>query len=130
MTFLRLRNTILILFLLSYTLASTSAGTLFAKATAGVITGKIVDATSNEPLPGARIAVVGKHTGAISGFDGSYKLSLDPGDYSLKITYSGYLDTALKITVTEGEQITNLDVGLQRNAGKGKEVTVRSEEHT
>ena len=78
-----------------------------------------MDATSNEPLPGARIAVVGKHIGAISGFDGSYKLNLAPGDYNLKFTYVGYLDTIIPITVTEGPQ--TLDIALQRNV---KEVTV------
>jgi outer membrane cobalamin receptor len=92
---------------------------VFAKAKSGVLTGKILDATSNEPLPGARIAVVGTRKGAISGFDGSYKLTLDPGDYSLKITYVSYLDSIVKITVTEGRQ--TLDVALRPNT---KEVTV------
>lgn len=94
---------------------------LFAKAKSGLLTGKISDATSNEPLPGARIAVVGTRKGAISGFDGSYKLTLDPGDYTLKISYVSYLDTLVKITVTEGRQ--TLDVALQRSV---KQVTVSS----
>ncbi len=115
MIFLRLRNIALLLLLFTLTHA-------FESASAGIITGKIVDAISNEPLPGVRIAVIGHKTGAISGFDGSYKLTLDPGDYSLKITSIGYLDSTLKITVTDGPQ--TLDVGLRRNIGKNKEVTV------
>ncbi len=112
MVLLRLRGYFLVMLLLTFTLASVSAN-------AGTITGKIVDATSNEPLPGARITVVGTHKGAISGFDGSYKLSLDPGDYSLKITYVGYLDSVISVTMTEDRETIN--IALQRNA---KEVTV------
>jgi Outer membrane protein beta-barrel family/CarboxypepD_reg-like domain/TonB-dependent Receptor Plug Domain len=110
MIFLRLRCIFLLLF---YSIV------IAASAKAGTITGTIVDEVSNEPLPGARIAVVGKHTGAISGFDGSYKLKLDPGNYSLKITYVGYLDSVMTITVTDGSQ--TLDIALERNV---KEVTV------
>jgi outer membrane receptor protein involved in Fe transport len=93
-----------------------------ASAVAGTISGKVFDAISSEPLPGVRIAVVEKHTGAVSGFDGSFKLTLAPGDYKLKITYSGYLDSVLNLTVTDADQAIN--IGLQRNTGKNKEVTV------
>jgi outer membrane receptor protein involved in Fe transport len=112
MLFLRFRGHVLPIFLLFFSLITASAN-------AGTIRGKIVDATSNEPLPGTRIVVVGKHVGAISGFDGSYKLTLAPGDYSLKFTYVGYLDTIISITVTEEQQ--TLDIALQRNI---KEVIV------
>ncbi len=81
--------------------------------------GKITDGYSNDPLPGARIVVVGKHKGAVSGFDGSYKLKLDTGVYSLKISYVGFLDTVIAITVSESSQ--TLNVAMQRSA---KEVTV------
>lgn len=112
MTFLQFRVNSLLFLLISLTLAATTAK-------AGTIRGKIIDALSNEPMPGAKITVVGKHKGAISGFDGSYKLKLDSGKYSLKITYVGYVDTVLNIIVSEEDQI--LDIALQRNA---KEVTV------
>jgi len=119
MIFLRLRAAFLrssVLFLL-LTLGLHSAK-------AGTITGKITDGISNEPLPGVRIAVVGKHTGAMSGFDGSYKLELSAGSYQFKLTYSGYLDSVIDVTVSGGDQ--TLDIGLRRYAGKSKEVNVNS----
>ncbi len=119
MIFLRPRNIALLLLFFISTIASPAL--LSAKAKAGVLTGTITDATSNEPLPGTRIVVVGKHTGAMSDFDGNYKLRLEPGDYSLKITYVGYLDTVVTVTVAEGRQ--TLDIALRRNV---KEVTVSS----
>ena len=90
---------------------------------AGTISGKVTDALSNESLPGAKIAVVGKHKGAIAGLDGSYKLPLSAGDYQLKVTYDGYVDSVYVLTVTDQDQ--TFDIAMQRNAGKSKEVTVK-----
>ena len=38
----------------------------------GQITGKVVDAETNDPLPGATVLVKGTQNGAITGFDGKW----------------------------------------------------------
>jgi outer membrane cobalamin receptor len=113
MIFLGQLNIILLLLLVTSsnasalpTVGSTKKHSKSAKA--GMITGTVTDAISNEPLPGARIAVVGTRTGAISRFDGSYKLKLDPGDYSLKVSYVGYIDSVVHLTVSDGNQTVNI----------------------
>ena len=55
------------------------------------ISGKIVDATSGEPLPGAGIMVKGTAIGAASDLEGNFMLSYLPkqGD-SLLVNYAGY----------------------------------------
>src|SRR5665213_1314655 len=67
-------------------------------ARAGSIAGIVTDATTGEIMPGARIALVGRHTGTISGLDGSYHIKrLNAGTYSLRFSYSGYLDTTIAV---------------------------------
>lgn len=89
---------------------------------AGTLRGRVIDALSKDPLPGARIAIVGTGKGAVSGLDGSFRLRLDPGTYSLRITYSGYRDTTYVINMSDADQ--SLDFGLARNTTPGKEITV------
>ncbi len=94
-----------------------------SSAFASTITGRVTDGISNDPLPGARITVVGKHTGAIARLDGSYRIKLSSGEYQFRVTSEGYLDSVLSVAVSDSDQ--TLDIGLQRNVGKGKEVTIR-----
>ena len=54
------------------------------------ITGTVVDAKSNEPLPGATIIVKGTMTGASTGFDGTFKINTTEGTL-LQISYLGYI---------------------------------------
>ena len=102
---------------------------LFARAAS--IEGTVTDAKSNAPLPGVRIAVEGKHTGAISGLDGTYIIAnLPAGKYSLKVTYSSYRDTTLDVVLDSGEKVVTLGIALQEFTMSGAHqatVTAKSE---
>lgn len=54
-----------------------------------VITGKTTDA-SGEPLPGVTILVKGTTVGAISGMDGTYRLTVPAGGTTLEFRFIGY----------------------------------------
>lgn len=65
-------------------------GTAGGKAT-GVLSGKITDAATGHPLPGATVFVHELKTGTLSTNDGSYSTSrLRAGKYLIEISYQGY----------------------------------------
>jgi outer membrane receptor protein involved in Fe transport len=63
-------------------------GLMFAS---GKIRGKVVDATSGEPLVGANVVVVGTSMGAATNVSGEYTvLNVPAGTFQLRTTYVGY----------------------------------------
>jgi Ca-activated chloride channel homolog len=69
----------------------------------GSIRGVVVDAKTGQPLPYAGVVVVGTDFGTMSLEDGSFKLLLPPGTYTLKCLYMGYEDVLAEgIQVWEG----------------------------
>jgi len=53
------------------------------------ISGQVVDAETNEPLPAATVVELGTTNGVSTGFDGSFSISVDVGD-SLEVSFVGY----------------------------------------
>ena len=90
----------------------------------GTVKGRIVD-TGKQILPGASVYIEKLKTGVVSDVNGFYALPhLDPGTYTLKVTYVGYSPIEMKITVPEGKTlekdiIMNEGVELQEVQVKG-----------
>lgn len=73
------------------------------------IKGKIKDARTGEEIIGASIVVKeDPKAGAISGMDGSFKLSTHLGKYTLVCTYIGYKEYEVSVT----ENTTEVDIPL------------------
>ena len=69
-------------------IAALVPGLMFAS---GKIKGKVVDASSGEPLVGANVIVVGTSMGAATNVSGEFNvLNLPAGTYTLKTSYVGY----------------------------------------
>ncbi len=92
-----------------------------------VITGKITETETGEPLPGAVIKVAETKQGTAAKLDGTFNLTLDKGNYTLIVSFIGYLEKELKVELKDGE---NKDLGLikmQSNAiGLGEMLVVAS----
>ena len=56
----------------------------------GTLAGKVMDKETGAPLPFANIIVVGVDFGTMTLEDGSFKILLPPGTYTLKCLYMGY----------------------------------------
>ncbi|MBE7178941.1 MAG: carboxypeptidase-like regulatory domain-containing protein, partial [Mucilaginibacter polytrichastri] len=96
---------------------------LAAVADPGKIAGRVLD-EKGEPLIGASVKIEGTTTGAVSGADGSYTLSVQPGTYTVVITYISYKTQRIpRITVTSG-QTTPLNINMQGESGTLNEVVV------
>ena len=69
---------------------------------AATVTGKITDATSGDYLPGANVMLEGISLGAATDRAGDFTIPNVPvGDYTLYVTYIGYEDYFVNITVAE-----------------------------
>jgi iron complex outermembrane recepter protein len=78
---------------------------LHAQGTA-VVTGRVTDATTGEPIASATIRAVGTQAGTTTRADGSYRLSLPPGSYQLRATYIGYALREESVALTSGATAT------------------------
>ena len=56
----------------------------------GTIRGTVFDEGTGEPLFGVAVLVVETQTGAVTDFDGDFQIQVDPGTYSLKISFISY----------------------------------------
>ncbi len=79
-------------------------GSLFAQ---GIVTGKIKDDMTGEPLIGATVVIDGTTTGATTDLDGVFKLDVPNGTQKLKISYVGFENIVVDVNVNNGET-TNL----------------------
>jgi TonB-linked SusC/RagA family outer membrane protein len=77
----------------------------YQQAIPGKISGKILDENGN-PLPGANIKLEGLTQGVRSGADGSYTLSVEPGTYTLVISFISY----------QSQKVSNVIVGAGQAA--------------
>ena len=69
----------------------------------GTIAGRIVDAESL-PLPGAAVVIESLQKGAVTDVNGFYRIvSLDPGEYDVKVSYIGFEEKIKHVTVSAGK---------------------------
>ena len=81
------------------------SSTLQAQPT-GTVEGKVTLSVSGEALQGASIGVVGTQVGAITRADGSYRFTMRPGTYELRVRMLGYAGKTASITVAAGGRVT------------------------
>jgi outer membrane receptor for ferrienterochelin and colicin len=64
---------------------------LFSQNVTGVITGKIIDKISKQPLPGVNVLVVGTTLGAATDLEGNYTIrGLETGTYQIRASFVGF----------------------------------------
>lgn len=82
------------------------------------VSGTVVSATDNIPIPGVNVIVVNTTTGTTTDFDGAYQLKVNKGDV-LQFSYVGFQSQ----TVIVGEQ-TTINVSLAEDLAQLDEVVV------
>ncbi|RNL88447.1 TonB-dependent receptor [Sinomicrobium pectinilyticum] len=73
------------------------ATTAFAQ---GIITGTVIDAELNEPLPGANVVVKGTTTGVSTDFDGKFRIEVPQNSGTLVVSYIGFVKKEVRFTST------------------------------
>ncbi len=80
----------------------------------GKIAGRVTDASSGEPLPGAPIRVTGTRQGTTTDVDGQYfLLNLPPGTHTLDFSFIGYQSVKVTDVRVESGRTTPIDARLQ-----------------
>src|SRR5437016_10655381 len=70
---------------------------------AGTISGRVIDAASNAPVPSAQVQIVGTTRGAVTGDDGRYRIAaIRPGQYQVRALRLGYQASSQTVDVTSG----------------------------
>ena len=82
----------------------------------GSISGKVTDSANGNPLIGANVIIDETSQGAASDAKGRYAIKeLNPGSYTIRVSYIGYRDYMENIEVINGEK-KSLDLALQPEA--------------
>jgi len=103
-------------------LALMSPGGAYAQT--GTVSGVVTDAQTEETLPGANVVIQGTNIGVSTDVDGRYTLRRVPvGEHVLSISYMGYQEQVIDITVEDGERL-ELNFALQVAYIEGTEVMV------
>ncbi len=90
---------------------------------AASLTGSVED-PNGAPLPGANVVLLDSDYGTAVGPDGSYTITgIEPGTYTLRVTFVGYETVEEEITFEPGAEVTRIFT-LERAALQGEGVTV------
>ncbi len=93
----------------------------------GRLDGRIVDKTSNEPVPFANIIIYNTTTGTTSDLDGNFSFAnLQPGFVRIQVSSLGY-----ETTVSDEIRITNarspfMEIGIQESSTELEEIEVKA----
>ena len=71
--------------------------------TATEVTGTVLDADDGQPLPGATVLLVGAdgaRSGAAAGLDGTFRIAVPPGAYTLRVSFVGYVPIERDLVVS------------------------------
>ena len=92
-----------------------------------VITGRVLDAASHEPIPGALVSIEGTRTAGVSDAEGRYRLArVPPGPQVLRAQRIGYALARFPITVPTGGAIDR-DITLGRAPLRIPEIVVTAD---
>ncbi len=92
---------------------------------AGKISGRVVDAKTQEPIPSANLVVVGTTMGAASDLDGYFFiLNIAPGTYELRASIVGYREIIKKNVIVHMSRTTTVDFALEETAIEQKAVEI------
>ncbi len=77
----------------------------------GIISGKIIDKANGETLIGATVQLEGTEIGSVTDFEGNFKLTADPGSYTLLVRYFGYETANITLDV-KSDEITHVEYAM------------------
>ncbi len=99
-----------------------------AQAITGKIAGRVTDARTGDPLPGANVALTGTPRGATSDVNGEYFiLNVTPGVYALRVSIVGYQAVSKTGVAVSVDRTTSVDFALKETAVELAEIKVVAE---
>jgi len=107
-----------------FVLLSLLSVSTFSIAQKGFIRGKVTDGENGEGLFGATVIIKGTSLGAAVDFDGNYSISLDPGAYTISVSFVSYQTQIVENVQVKADQVTTLDFTMKPDVSLLQEVVV------
>ncbi len=105
-----------------------AAGPMDVMAQTGKITGRVIDATNGEPLPGVNVILDGLTRGATTNLDGEYvMIGVRPGVYTLIASFVGFATERREGISVNVDLTTTVDFSLREEVIEGEEIVVTAE---
>ena len=96
--------------------------------TTGKISGKVLDKSSGEPLPGVNIIIKGTSYGTSTNLEGEYTiLNIQPGKYDITFGFIGYTPLTITDVNVDIDRTTKLDAELQFSSIELSEVVIKAQ---
>jgi outer membrane receptor for ferrienterochelin and colicin len=93
----------------------------------GIVKGRVVNATTNEPLPFVNVVVMGTTTGAITDLDGNFQIfGLQPGFIRLSVSFVGFTSSISGDIEVRNATVSNIEITMQEATTQLNEVTVKA----
>jgi outer membrane receptor protein involved in Fe transport len=93
--------------------------------TTGKISGRVVDKSSHEPLPGANVSVEGTSIGTSTDTEGSFVIiNMPPGNFRLKVSFIGYAPLVVADVRVLVNQTTTVTAELVQSTIEVREMLV------
>ncbi|MCX7876769.1 MAG: TonB-dependent receptor [Melioribacteraceae bacterium] len=97
------------------------------EASKGKISGKVIDSSTKEPVPGVNVVVVGTNLGASTDLDGNFVISgIDIGTYQIRISSVGYATMVKTDIVVNSAKPTELLIELIQETIEFESVNVKA----
>jgi len=115
-------------FLIIVSLFSLMFSMTYAQTSTGKLAGKVTDARTGDPLPGANVLIMGTELGAATNARGEYFiLNVVPGNYDVRVSFVGYATQIIKDVRIVAGITKELNVALEEATAELREITVVSE---
>lgn len=98
-----------------------TTATMFSQ---GIITGTVIDAQMDAPLPGANVSVVGTTTGGITDFGGKFSLEVDEETGFIEVSFLGFEPKKVPFAVEDGATVDLGRILLAPDADALEEVVI------
>lgn len=97
-------------------------------ASCAVIRGRVVDAETGAPIPGADIRLAGTRSGASAGGSGGFILpSVDPGTHLFRVSHIGYADLEYVVSIDSSGQPDAVILKMKRTSLKLEGIIVTAD---
>ena len=91
----------------------------------GIVSGRITDDSTGEPLPSASVSIAGTRIGAVSRLDGYYRVTGVPiGNQTIEVSYIGYEKAELSVKVG-ADAVATLNVSMEPTVIEAGTVVVK-----
>ncbi len=104
-------------------------GALFAQNAKGIITGRVVQAETNNPLVSAHVQILHTFFGTATDVNGRFRINLRPGQYTLRFGYISHYSAERKVTLVAGDSL-NMTIFLTERVEQLGTLTVMAEQPT